>query len=191
MGERVIFDCHVNSNPPAKVTWFKNQKLIHESNKYVFESLESLYHRLYINVSIHGLLLFLLEFFLLIQSRFIPLKNLTTSDFTDYQCSAENMLGKSYSKIELVELPSEKVPITTEIILSPSTTLKFDETSVSNSPLITYSSSSETNKNYDKILQETVVEIPFASTESDLNTKSNTEFIIMDHANPHHDGKST
>jgi hypothetical protein len=99
------------------------------------------------------------------------------------------MLGKSYSKIELVELPSEKVPITTVIFSSLSTTLKVDETSVSYSPLITYSSSSETNKNYDKILQETVVEIPFASTESDLNTKLNNEFIIMDQVNPHHDGK--
>jgi hypothetical protein len=132
---------------------------------------------------------FFLNFCFLNLITFYSLKNLTTSDFTDYQCSAENMLGKSYSKIELVELPSEKVPITTEIFSSLSTTLKVDETSVSNSPLITYSSSSETNKNYDKILQETVVEIPFASTESDLNTKLNNEFIIMDQVNPHHDGK--
>lgn len=114
-------------------------------------------------------------------------KNLTETDFSDYQCSAENMLGKSTSKIELVELPSEKVTFTTEIVSSSSTTSKLSQTDIFNWPLQTSSSSSE-SKNNDKILQETVVEIPFASNESEFITKFNSEYINTDQVNPHHDG---
>lgn len=50
-GERVIFDCKVNSNPKAKIYWFKNSTRIYESSKYVFENLDDSYYRLYINVN--------------------------------------------------------------------------------------------------------------------------------------------
>lgn len=84
------------------------------------------------------------------------------------------------SKIELIELPSEKITITTEIASSSSTYHS------SSWPLMTSSSSSE-SKNNDHFLQETV-EIPFASTESDIITKINSEYVNTDHVNPHHDG---
>ena len=35
---------------------------------------------------------------------------------------------------------------------------------------------------------EETVEIPFASTESDIITKINSEYVNTDHVNPHHDG---
>lgn len=85
VGERVIFDCNVNSNPKAKIYWYKNQIRIHESSKYILENLDNSYHRLYIN-------------------------NLTESDFSDYYCTAVNLLGKAQSKIELLELPSINTP---------------------------------------------------------------------------------
>jgi hypothetical protein len=49
-GERVIFDCNVNSNPLSKIYWYKNQTRIYESYKFNFENLDDSYHRLYINV---------------------------------------------------------------------------------------------------------------------------------------------
>jgi hypothetical protein len=49
-GERVIFDCHVHSNPKAKIHWYKNNTQLVESNKYVFEDLDNNFYRLYINV---------------------------------------------------------------------------------------------------------------------------------------------
>ena len=53
-------------------------------------------------------------------------------------------------------------------------------------PLMTSSSISESINNH-KILQETV-EIPFASTESDIIAKINSEYVNTDLVNPHHDG---
>lgn len=50
-GERVIFDCNVNSNPLSKIYWYKNQTRIYESHKFNFENLDDSYHRLYINVN--------------------------------------------------------------------------------------------------------------------------------------------
>ena len=51
LGEDVIFDCDVQSNPVPKVYWFKNQTRIRESGKYRFEIMENNFYRLFISVS--------------------------------------------------------------------------------------------------------------------------------------------
>lgn len=86
IGENVILDCDIQSNPVSKVYWFKNNSLIHESAKYQFEILENNFYRLFIN-------------------------NLTEDDFGTYHLRAVNMVGKSSAKLELLELPVEITPI--------------------------------------------------------------------------------
>ncbi|CAF0856230.1 unnamed protein product [Brachionus calyciflorus] len=116
-GERVIFDCKVNSNPKSEILWFKNDTRIVESSKYTTENLDDSYNRLYIN-------------------------NLTNSDFTDYYCLAVNLLGKASAKTELVELrtvsltdPAKifttKISTSTELVkLSQTVNQQIDKTSM-------------------------------------------------------------
>jgi len=51
LGETVIFDCNVKSNPVANIYWFKNNSRIYESKKYRFEVLENNFYRLFVHVS--------------------------------------------------------------------------------------------------------------------------------------------
>jgi len=119
-GERVIFDCNVNSNPLSKIYWYKNQTRIYESYKFNFENLDDSYHRLYIN-------------------------NLTDGDFGDYYCTAVNILGKSTSKIQLIELrsPNEHKKPTSSSSSKPSTTIQTTSSLQTTSSIATQSSTPE------------------------------------------------
>ncbi len=128
-GERVIFDCIVNANPKAKIYWYKNQTRIYESKKYNFEVIEEINHRLYINTLVDG-------------------------DFTDYFCTAVNLLGKTTSKIELVELRSSSAvgnsgnsnsqEISSQILLSKSNRLVLSSSTTSSTISTTSSTSTFT-----------------------------------------------
>jgi hypothetical protein len=98
-GHDVIFDCDVQSNPISKIYWFKNHSRIHESKKYRFEIMENNFYRLFI-------------------------KNLTEDDFGTYHLRAVNIVGKSGSKLELIQLPDD--PTTT----TARTTLAFNRLSL-------------------------------------------------------------
>lgn len=51
IGETVIFDCNIDSNPIANAYWFKNNSRITESKKYRLEVLENNFYRLFVHVS--------------------------------------------------------------------------------------------------------------------------------------------